>query len=455
MNRQLLSLLWAGSLFFSVSTVAESTVDTEYTEPPEETQLPLDELRAFADVFNHIRLSYVEEVDDKTLLENAIRGMLNGLDPHSSYLDKKSYNDLQINSTGEFGGLGLEVGMENGFIKVITPIDDTPAAKAGIQSGDLIIKLDGKAVKGMSLNQAVNTMRGKRGSDIDVTLIREGERKPLELTVTRDTIKVVSVRSKTLEPGYGYIRIAQFQEKTANEFRIELTKLKEEETLKGLVIDLRNNPGGILQSSVEIVDTILETGLVVYTEGRLDTSHFEYSASPGDLSNGSPIVVLINGGSASASEIVAGALQDHHRAVIMGTDSFGKGSVQTVVPLSEKHAIKLTTARYYTPNGRSIQAQGIVPDIIVDRARIEALPGAERITEADLQGHLSSNDGSENGSKKRGKKEKKGLFNTDNQLYEALNLLKGIHILSLNSSFQNASKTQESNPESEPEVETL
>lgn len=452
MNKQFLPLLWAGSLLFSVSIVAESRDDAVYLEPPAETQLPLDELRAFADVFNHIRLNYVEEVDDKTLLENAIRGMLNGLDPHSSYLDKKSYNDLQVSSTGEFGGLGLEVGMENGFIKVISPIDDTPAAKAGIQSGDLIIKLDGKAVKGMSLNQAVNTMRGKRGSDIEVTLVREGERKPFDLTVTRDTIRVVSVRSKTLEPGYGYIRIAQFQEKTASEFRLELTKLKgNHETLKGLVLDLRNNPGGILQSSVEIVDTILETGMVVYTEGRLDTSHFEYSASPGDLSNGTPIVVLINGGSASASEIVAGALQDHHRAVIMGTDSFGKGSVQTVVPLSEKHAIKLTTARYYTPNGRSIQAQGIVPDIIVDRARIEALPGTERITEADLQGHLSSNDGAENGSKKRGAKEKAGLFNSDNQLYEALNLLKGIHILSLNSNSRNSPTTQKS----EPKIETL
>lgn len=456
MNKQLLSLLWAGSLFFSVSAAAESITDSEYPEQSAETQLPLDELRAFADVFNHIRLSYVEEVDDKTLLENAIRGMLNGLDPHSTYLDKKSYNDLQVSSTGEFGGLGMEVGMENGFIKVITPIDDTPAAKAGIQSGDLIIKLDGKAVKGMSLNQAVNTMRGKRGSDIDVTLIREGRREPFELTVTRDTIKVVSVRSKTLEPGYGYIRIAQFQEKTANEFRNELTKLKgKHDTLKGLVIDLRNNPGGILHSSVEIVDTILETGLVVYTEGRLETSYFEYSASPGDLSNGTPIVVLINGGSASASEIVAGALQDHHRAVIMGTDSFGKGSVQTVVPLSEKHAIKLTTARYFTPNGRSIQAQGIAPDIVVDRARIEALPGAERITEADLLGHLSSDNGTENGSKKRDANEKKGLFNTDNQLYEALNLLKGIHILSLNSNIQNVPTTQKSNSDSEPKVETL
>ncbi len=454
MNKQLLSLLWAGSLIFAVPAIAQDTADTENTEQTTETKLPLDELRAFADVFNHIRLSYVEEVDDKTLLENAIRGMLNGLDPHSSYLDKKSYNDLQVSSTGEFGGLGLEVGMENGFIKVITPIDDTPADKAGIESGDLIIKLDGKAVKGMSLNQAVNTMRGKRGSDIDVTLVREGVRQPIEITVVRDTIRVVSVRSKTLEPGYGYIRIAQFQEKTANEFRKELVKLQQsDKTLKGLVIDLRNNPGGILQSSVEIVDTILEDGMVVYTEGRLDTSHFEYSASPGDLSNGTPIVVLINGGSASASEIVAGALQDHHRAVIMGTDSFGKGSVQTVVPLSEKHAIKLTTARYYTPKGRSIQALGIVPDITVDRAKIEALPGRERITEADLQGHLSSSNGSENGSKKREAKEKADLFNRDNQLYEALNLLKGLHILSLNSTFQRT--PEDAKTESEPETNTL
>lgn len=403
-----------------------------FSEPPEEGELPLGELRTFADVFNHIRHSYVEEIDDKTLLEHAIRGMLEGLDPHSTYLDADSFDDLQSSTTGEFGGLGLEVGIENGFVKVIAPIDDTPAQKAGVKSGDLIIKLDGKAVKGMSLNDAVNMMRGKRGTKIDLTIVREGLRKPIELTITRDIIKVVSVRSKILAPGFGYIRIAQFQSKTGKEFRKVVNKLLEsEEKLKGLVLDLRNNPGGILQASVEVADALLDGGLIVYTEGRISQAETKYHATENDMSNGMPVVVLINEGSASASEIVAGALQDHHRAVIMGTDSFGKGSVQTVVPLSEKRAIKLTTARYFTPNGRSIQAEGISPDITVKRAKIEELEEGKRFKEADLQGHLS------NGSKQKSKTGKNAssdteLFNQDNQLYEALNLLKGLHIISIN-----------------------
>ncbi|ARN76307.1 S41 family peptidase [Oceanicoccus sagamiensis] len=424
---------------------ADEVPASQQAAATDEGKLPLDELRSFADVFNHIRLSYVEEIDDKTLLENAIRGMLSGLDPHSSYLDAKSFDDLQVSTTGEFGGLGLEVGMENGYVKVISPIDDTPAEKAGIESGDLIIQLDSKPVKGMSLNEAVKLMRGKKGSDIELTIVREGIRQPFDVTVTRDIIKVVSVRSKTLEEGFGYVRVAQFQSKTGSEFRKAITSLQAEDTpMKGLVVDLRNNPGGILQSSVEVADTLLEEGLIVYTEGRLSDSHSEYSATPNDLTNGVPVVVLINGGSASASEIVAGALQDHHRAVIMGTDSFGKGSVQTVVPLSEKHAIKLTTARYFTPNGRSIQAQGIVPDIVVERAKIEAIKTRDRVTEADLQGHLSSTDGDESDSKKRQSKAKDKLFNSDNQLYEALNLLKGLHILSLNEKATKvASKTEQ------------
>lgn len=403
-----------------------------FSEPTEEGELPLGELRTFADVFNHIRHSYVEEIDDKTLLEHAIRGMLEGLDPHSTYLDADSFDDLQSSTTGEFGGLGLEVGIENGFVKVIAPIDDTPAQKAGVKSGDLIIKLDGKAVKGMSLNDAVNMMRGKRGTKIDLTIVREGLRKPIELTITRDIIKVVSVRSKILTPGFGYVRIAQFQSKTGKEFRKVVNKLlASEENLKGLVLDLRNNPGGILQASVEVVDALLDGGLIVYTEGRISQAETKYHATENDISNGIPVVVLINEGSASASEIVAGALQDHHRAVIMGTDSFGKGSVQTVVPLSEKRAIKLTTARYFTPNGRSIQAEGISPDITVKRAKIEELEEGKRFKEADLQGHLS------NESKQKSKTGKNAssdteLFNQDNQLYEALNLLKGLHIISIN-----------------------
>ncbi len=442
--------LWLGASFTVTAQPADEAATAEDVPASQQAaaenqgKLPLEELRSFADVFNHIRLSYVEEIDDKTLLENAIRGMLSGLDPHSSYLDAKSFDDLQVSTTGEFGGLGLEVGMENGYVKVISPIDDTPAEKAGIESGDLIIQLDSKPVKGMSLNEAVKLMRGKKGSDIELTIVREGIRQPFDVTVTRDIIKVVSVRSKTLEEGFGYVRIAQFQSKTGSEFRKAIESLQEEQPMKGLVVDLRNNPGGILQSSVEVADTLLEDGLIVYTEGRLNDSHSEYSASPNDLTNGVPVVVLINGGSASASEIVAGALQDHHRAVIMGTDSFGKGSVQTVVPLSEKHAIKLTTARYFTPNGRSIQAQGIIPDIVVERAKIEAIKTRERITEADLQGHLSSSNGDESDSKKRQSKAKDNLFNSDNQLYEALNLLKGLNILSLNEkATQVASKPEE------------
>jgi carboxyl-terminal processing protease len=405
-----------------------------FASTPEEGRLPLDELRIFADVFNQVRASYVEEVDDKTLLENAIRGMLAGLDPHSTYLDAESFEDLQTNTSGEFGGLGLEVGMENGFVKVIAPIDDTPAQRGGIEAGDLIIKLDNKPVKGMSLNQAVEAMRGPKGSAIELTIVREGVAQPFTLTLKRDIIKVRSVRSRELEAGFGYIRIAQFQNGTGEEFRKALAQLKGKGALKGLVLDLRNNPGGVLQSSVEVADAFIRDGLIVYTEGRLPNSKSQFSAQPDDLAAGVPLVVLINGGSASASEIVAGALQDHKRAVIMGTDSFGKGSVQSIVPLSENSAIKLTTARYYTPNGRSIQAQGIVPDIVVERAKVEMLPRGDAITEADLQRHLGSGDGQESDSKTRKSKEDKSgeLLASDNQLYEALNLLKGLHILGYN-----------------------
>lgn len=433
--------LTAGLILSFMACLAFSQNNSEApvnTQPLPEGKLPLDELRSFAEVFNHIRLSYVEEIDDKTLLEYAIRGMLSGLDPHSSYLDSKSFDDLQVNTSGEFGGIGMEVDMENGFVKVITPIDDTPAERAGIQSGDIIIKLNGKPVKGLSLAEAVNLMRGPSGSDIQLTIIREGIHQPFDLTVTRDTIKVISVRSRSLEPGFTYIRIAQFQSNTGLEFRKALEKAqKNNKQLKGVVLDLRNNPGGVLQASVDVVDTVLNKGLIVYTQGRLDNSHSSYSATHSDITNNTPIVVLINGGSASASEIVAGALQDHHRAVIMGTDSFGKGSVQTVVPLSEKHAIKLTTARYFTPSGRSIQAQGITPDIIVQRAKIEALPTRAGITEADLKGHLQNGSLNKHPTKEQLNKSQKSLFNRDNQLYEALNLLKGLDILSLNE----ASKT--------------
>jgi carboxyl-terminal processing protease len=397
----------------------------------DEGKLPLDELRTFADVFNQIKQSYVEDVDDKKLLEDAIRGMLAGLDPHSTYLDAKSFDELQVNTTGEFGGLGLEVGLENGFIKVISPLDDTPAQKAGIEAGDVIIKINGQPVKGMSLNEAVDSMRGPRGSEIELTIMRESLRQPLDLKLKRDTIKVLSVRSRTLEPGYGYVRIAQFQANTGAEVRKAIEKLrKENKTLKGLAIDLRNNPGGVLQAAVDVADAFVTDGLIVYTEGRLPNSKSQFRATSDDIAEKLPIVVLINGGSASASEIVAGALQDHKRAVIMGTDSFGKGSVQTVMPLSETSAIKLTTARYFTPNGRSIQAHGIAPDVVVERAKIEALPRGGDITEADLGGHLRNGDGKESNSKVR-REEAQDKLISDNQLYEALTLLKGLNVFGI------------------------
>jgi carboxyl-terminal processing protease len=399
-----------------------------------EGQLPLQELRTFTDIFDHIRRNYVEEVDDKTLLENAIRGMLSGLDPHSAYLDADSFGDLQASTSGEFGGLGLEVGMEEGVIKVISPIDDTPAMRAGIESGDLIVKMDDRSVKGMSLGDAIEVMRGPRGSDITLTIVREGTKKPFSVVVTRDVIKVRSVKSKILEPEYGYVRIAQFQAQTGDETARAIKKLQAGKgPLKGLIVDLRDNPGGILQSSVDVVDNLLNDGMIVYTQGRVEDSRFEFHARPGDVSNGVPMVVLINSGSASAAEIVAGALQDHKRAIIMGTDSFGKGSVQTVLPISADKAIKLTTALYFTPNGRSIQAQGIHPDIVVDRAKMERITRVGGVTEADLNGHLgNANGGAENGTSARKNARSNDLQIDDNQLYEALTLLKGLNIMAQN-----------------------
>jgi len=398
-------------------------------------ELPLDELRTFADVFSQIRIGYVEEVDDKTLLEYAIQGMLGGLDPHSVYLTAADFEDLQTTTTGEFSGLGLEVGMENGFVKVISPIDDTPAQKAGIESGDIILELDGKPVKGMSLNESIELMRGPEGSSIDLTIAREGLSQPFRLTLVRDIIRVVSVRKRWLEPGYAYVRIAQFQARTGEDVGNALKELMEADELKGIVLDLRNNPGGVLRASVDVAGHFLDGGTVVYTEGRLDNSQTRYNATPEDSTGGVPVVVLINGGSASASEIVAGALQDHHRAVVMGTPSFGKGSVQTILPLSESRAIKLTTALYFTPNGRSIQAQGIVPDIEVERARVTAIDNLPRfVSEADLSRRLDNANGDGDDAEAPARSDKRvpnELLARDNQLYDALTLLKGIHILGM------------------------
>lgn len=391
--------------------------------------LPLDDLRAFTKVYDHIRQGYVESISDRKLLEYAIKGMLSELDPHSAYLDANSFEDLQVNTTGEFGGLGIEVGMEDGWVKVISPMDDTPAAEAGIEAGDLIIRLDEKSVKGMSLNDAVKAMRGPKGSKIIVTIVREGEEGPRDIELTRAAIKVKSVRASLLQDQYAYVRIAQFQMGTGSDMVNALNKLMKDakKPVQGIVLDLRNNPGGVLQASVEVVDAFLDDGLIVYTEGRIDNADNQYSATKGDMTNGLPIVVLINDGSASASEIVAGALQDHRRAIILGTESFGKGSVQTVIPISEERAIKLTTALYFTPSGRSIQAQGIVPDIHVERAKLTALRPRASVTEADLSGHLDNANGGEE-SKARNREDSqqdhRELLERDNQLFEAVNLLR-------------------------------
>ena len=393
----------------------------------EQTALPLDELRTFAEVFNQIRTGYVEEIDDSTLLEFAIEGMLMGLDPHSMYLTVDAYRGLQDSTSGEFTGLGLEVGTENGYVKIIAPIDGSPAAEAGLQSGDIILKLDNVPVKGMPLNEAIDIMRGPKGSKIVLSIGRPGNNEPFEVTLVRNTIKVASVRQRLLEPGYGYIRIAQFQSSTGADVKNSLDKLLSKGALKGLVLDLRNNPGGILSASVDVAGLFMDEGNVVYTEGRVSSSDARYDAAPLDATDGTPMVVLINQGSASASEIVAGALQDHSRAVIMGTQSFGKGSVQSILPMSDSRAIKLTTAVYFTPNGRSIQAEGIVPDILVERATITAYDNTQRTTEADLSGHLSNANGTDQ-SKKDVVVEKE-LLTDDNQLYEALALLKGLNIL--------------------------
>jgi len=436
------------------------------------TQLPLDELRAFAEVFGKIKSDYVEPVEDKKLINEAIKGMLSGLDPHSAYLEQDDFKELQVGTQGEFGGLGIEVGMEDGFVKVVSPIEDTPAYKAGIKSGDLIIKLDETPVKGMTLNDAVKRMRGKPDTPITLTILRKGENKPLILTLTRAVIKTQSVKFKVPEPGYAYVRVTQFQEHTGENLSKALKTIYEQNkgSVKGLVLDLRNNPGGLLNMAVGVSAAFLPKGdLVVYTDGRTEEAKMRLNATPDNYARGNgskddflkglppelktvPMVVLVNGGSASASEIVAGALQDHKRAIILGTQTFGKGSVQTILPMNNGTAIKLTTARYFTPNGRSIQAKGIVPDIVAED------PNGDHgfnLHEADLARHLvNPKDGKEkalpagadesakpdadkdnekdNGTEKD-KAEKTVLMEpgtkSDSQFTQALNLLKGLQIL--------------------------
>ncbi|MFK5915167.1 MAG: S41 family peptidase [Woeseiaceae bacterium] len=395
--------------------------------------IPLEDIRSLSEVFGKIKQNYVEDVSDKELIKNAISGLLSGLDPHSAYLDKEAFTELREGTSGEFGGLGIVVGMEEGFVKVISPIDDTPAEKAGVKAGDLIIRLNEKNVKGMSLEDAVGIMRGKPDTDIELAIVREGADKPLNITITRAIIKIQSVRSKTLDKGFGYIRVSAFQERTGADLRKAIAKLnKEHKELKGLVLDLRNNPGGLLSAAVEVSDAFLDGGVVVSIKGRDSNNTRAYSAKGADLINGAPVVVLINGGSASASEIVAGALQDHKRGIIMGVQSFGKASVQTVIPLGNGSALKLTTARYYTPNGTSIQAKGITPDIVLDDVKVSKADnnGFKRTKEKDLSGHLENGDEKEvKETKKKDDKDKTILAKDDYALYEALNLLKGLSLV--------------------------
>ena len=428
----------------------EASTDTVTLEP----RLPLNELRVFAEAFNRIGSAYVEEIDDKTLLENAIKGMLSQMDPHSSYLDKDSFDDLQESTSGNYGGLGIEIGMEDGFVKVISPMDDTPAAKAGIESGDLIIQLNDTPVKGMSLSDAIEAMRGEPGSEIEITLIKTDNPTPTPLTLTREVIKVASVRQRYLEDGFGYLRIAQFQSGTGDEVEKAVIQLKDKGDLEGLIIDLRNNPGGVLQSAVAVSDVFIDGGLIVSTRGRMQDSEHRYNARTPDSIHGVPIVVLVNAGTASASEIVAGALQDHGRAIVMGTTTFGKGSVQTILPLTNEKAIKLTTARYYTPNGKSIQAAGIIPDIWVGRSKVTpAKSNPWRIKEKNLPKHLAGDNESAKGESDVDDPQSPDSLDPDSpdspespesaspyssnmelavrdyQLNEALTLLKGLHIL--------------------------
>ncbi|MHB8535246.1 MAG: S41 family peptidase [Sulfuricaulis sp.] len=425
-------------MFVGAAVILDMGVLAERDEPPAAATapLPLEELRTFTEVFSRIKSDYVEPVSDKKLIDDAVQGMLAGLDPHSAYLDADSFKDMRVETEGRFGGLGIEVTMENGFVKVVSPIEDTPAARAGVKPGDLVIRLDDKAVKGMTLNDAVRMMRGKPGSDITLTIVREGVAKPIKITITRAVIKIKSVKSRMLDPGFGYVRITQFQATTDKNLLEAVKKLETENKgpLRGLVLDLRNNPGGVLNAAVGVSDAFLNKGLIVYTEGRVPDSKMRLSATPGDVLNGAPMVVLINGGSASASEIVAGALQDHKRAIIMGTKSFGKGSVQTIIPMSNGGALKLTTARYFTPNGRSIQNLGIVPDVVTEEARITKDETGDRLREADLARHLENDTipaTPKDAPKKEGSQKDatgKTPAAQDYQLQESLNLLKGISI---------------------------
>ena len=418
MRQKLISGVFVVFLLTSANIAAAATSET------------YRQLNLFGDIFERVRADYVEQIDESELIEAAINGMLQSLDPHSSYLNPKTFRAMQVQTRGEFGGLGIEVTMENGVVKVVAPIDETPASRAGIKSGDYITHLDGEAVLGLTLSQAVDKMRGPINSNITLTISRRGADRAFDVTITRDVIQVRSVRGR-VENKALYLRITSFNEKTENSLKRAVDRLTSElgSDYMGVVLDLRNNPGGLLDQAIAVSDAFLEQGEIVSTRGRREDDTRRYNARAGDLVKGKPIIVLMNGGSASASEIVAGALQDHRRAIVLGTKSFGKGSVQTIIPLQGQGAVRLTTARYYTPSGRSIQATGIVPDVVVEQSVVSKVEGRKRRSESDLRGHLQAQDNGDQDQKEK-KADKEALAEKkDFQLAYALDLLKGIALM--------------------------
>lgn len=435
----IITALTSSVIAITLSTKALALPAKDRLSPNEpEQQIPMEDVQRFSNAISLIKKYYVKEVDDRVLFDNAIRGMLNGLDPHSTYLDEDDLKELQTTTNGEFGGLGIEVTMENGFVKVITPLIDTPAFKAGIKSGDYIIKINKKSVQGLELKDAVTLMRGPTGSVIKLTILRKGENKPLVFDVKREKIEIKSVQNRLLDNRYGYIRLTQFQATTEKDMLSSIKKLQKKAGghLQGLILDLRNNPGGLLDSAIEVASSFLnkerngKKELIVYTQGRLPSSKYTAMATSNDILHNAPMVVLINNGSASASEIVAGALKDNKRALVIGTKSFGKGSVQTVLPLDDKRAIKLTTALYFTPSGNSIQAKGIKPDVIIEEINVPKNNKSSRFngfSEAELRGHLKSINNDKLTSRNDSQDEI-NLIHEDYQLYAALTILKGLAV---------------------------
>lgn len=425
----ILLTVWAAPAIAEENRMAGEETIVEYERDHSETY---KQLNLFGDVFERVRAQYVDEVTDKELIEHAINGMLTSLDPHSAFLNTDDFEEMRVQTKGEFGGLGIEVTMENGFVKVVSPIDDTPAFEAGVQAGDYITFIDDEPVLGLTLSEAVDKMRGKVGTDIDIVIRREGVAEPINITITRDIIKIRAVRHR-IEGKAGYVRVTTFNQNTYDGVKKAVKEIQEEigEELEGFVLDLRNNPGGLLDQAIKVADAFMDSGEIVSTRGRDEKDTERDNAGSGDIADSLPIVVLINGGSASASEIVAGALQDHKRAILLGTKSFGKGSVQTVIPLPDNAAMRLTTARYYTPSGRSIQAKGIEPDIIVEPARIEQFQ-VSRLREADLKGALDKKDVDKaakdalEGKDEEDEEKEKPV--QDYQLSRALDLLSGLSL---------------------------